>query len=81
MGALEDTWHESSHSGDAGNGVEAAVPWHKSSHSIGVSNCVEVAGTPGSVLVRDTQHRHLGHLDFTAAEWVAFLAGLRNGRL
>ena len=59
-----------------------SLGWHKSSYSGGNAGaCVEVAETPAAVLVRDTQHRHLGHLDFTPSEWVAFLADLRAGRL
>ncbi|WP_084012916.1 DUF397 domain-containing protein, partial [Thermobifida halotolerans] len=42
--------------------------WRKSSYSVGESNCVEVAETPSAVLVRDTQHRDLGHLGFAPAE-------------
>ncbi|PSK98975.1 uncharacterized protein DUF397 [Murinocardiopsis flavida] len=47
--------------------------WHKSSYSNGNnSSCVEVAeGAP--VRVRDTDHRHLGHLTFTPAAWTVFL--------
>ncbi|GAA3978221.1 DUF397 domain-containing protein [Thermobifida alba] len=58
-----------------------SVEFRKSSYSANGVNCVEVAETPAAVLVRDTQHRHLGHLDFTPSEWVAFLADLRAGRL
>lgn len=58
-----------------------SVEFRKSSYSANGVNCVEVAETPDAVLVRDTQNRHLGHLDFAPAEWVAFLADLRAGRL
>jgi len=58
-----------------------SLDWRKSSYSGNAGNCVEVAETPSAVLVRDTQNRHLGHLDFAPAEWVAFLADLRAGRL
>lgn len=62
--------------------MKADLNWHKSSYSNQTGGaCVEVAETPAAVLVRDTQHRHLGHLDFTPSEWVAFLADLRTGRL
>lgn len=46
--------------------------WHKSSYSGEGANCVEVAeGTP--TLIRDTRHRNLGHLEFSAQEWRAFI--------
>ena len=41
--------------------------------------CVEVGRTPdGAVLVRDTKDRAL-QLAFTDEEWVAFVAGVKNG--
>lgn len=50
--------------------------WHKSSYSEGATNCVEVA--EGQVTgVRDTQHRRLTCLEFSAPEWGAFLADLK----
>jgi len=56
--------------------------WHKSSYSnASGGECVEVAETPDAVLVRDTQHRELGHLDFTPKAWAAFLADLKAERL
>ncbi|MFL1382067.1 DUF397 domain-containing protein [Nocardiopsis protaetiae] len=39
-------------------------------------NCVEVADLPGASAVRDTRHRHLGHLLFAASEWQAVLTAL-----
>lgn len=58
------------------------LSWHKSSHSNpSGGHCVEVAETPRAVLVRDTQHRELGHLDFTPGAWAAFLAEAKAGRL
>ena len=42
-------------------------------------NCVEVGRTAdGAVLVRDTKDRAL-QLAFTDEEWVAFVAGVKNG--
>ena len=56
--------------------------WHKSSYSGNVrQECVEVCETPARVSVRDTQHRDLGQLDFTAAEWAGFLHGLKGNQL
>lgn len=58
------------------------LDWYKSSYSNESGGaCVEVAESPDSVFVRDTQNRDLGHLGFAPAEWVAFLADLRAGRL
>jgi hypothetical protein len=51
--------------------------WHKSSAS-GSSNCVEVKRSSRCVLVRDSKNRAL-QLEFTLAEWAAFLAGVRAG--
>jgi hypothetical protein len=55
--------------------------WAKSSHSGGDDHCVEVATLPdGGMLMRDSK---LGDaspvLRFTAAEWRAFVAGVRDG--
>ncbi|MFE1396537.1 DUF397 domain-containing protein [Nocardiopsis dassonvillei] len=53
------------------------MAWHKSSYSGGGGgNCVEVA-EGRSVLVRDTQHRELGHLTFVTAEWTGLLNALK----
>ncbi|QVQ54522.1 DUF397 domain-containing protein [Spiractinospora alimapuensis] len=58
------------------------LAWHKSSYSPNSgSDCVEVAETPHTVLVRDTQHRHLGHLTLPATEWQAFLHAIRRDEL
>ena len=55
--------------------------WVKSSYSGSEANCVEVAAsTDGEhVLVRNTRDRSGGVLDFTPAEWDAFLAGACDG--
>jgi Domain of unknown function (DUF397) len=57
------------------------VTWARSSHSEHVDTCVEVAPFPdGGMLMRDSK---LGDaspvLRFTAAEWRAFVAGVRDG--
>lgn len=59
------------------------VDWHKSSYSNQQGgDCVEVGETfDGSVLMRDTQNRQLGHLTFPDAEFGAFLAGIRSDAL
>lgn len=67
------TWVKSSHSGNL-NCVE--VNWRTSSHS--TADCVQVAlGDP--VLVRHSKDPDGPVLAFTAQEWLAFLAGARDG--
>ncbi|WP_083927577.1 DUF397 domain-containing protein [Nocardiopsis prasina] len=52
--------------------------WKKSSYSNGQGgNCVEARATEQGAAVRDTQNRHLGHLDASAREWEAFVAAVR----
>ena len=62
---------------------ESVDNWNKSSFSGPNSdNCVEVAivGTgAGGTKVRDTKNRDGGTLNFTHDEWVAFVAGVKNG--
>ena len=55
--------------------------WIKSSYSGSEANCVEVTASPDGehVFVRNTRDRSGGVLDFTPAEWDAFLAGARDG--
>jgi hypothetical protein len=56
------------------------VVWHKSSYSGGASgNCVEVADAGEHVYVRNTRDKNGAVLEFSAAEWDAFLAGARDG--
>ena len=54
--------------------------WVKSTLSLANGSCVEVANTPdGEIGVRNSRDPQGGMLRFTAAEWVAFLGGVRNG--
>lgn len=55
----------------------AHTSWHKSSYSTNGGDCVEVA-EGRKVLVRDTQHRELGHLSFQGAEWANLLNTLQR---
>ncbi|QVQ52935.1 DUF397 domain-containing protein [Spiractinospora alimapuensis] len=55
--------------------------WHKSSYSVGDTNCVECRSDFALVNIRDTQHRHLGHLTIPATEWRAFLHAVREDEL
>jgi Domain of unknown function (DUF397) len=54
--------------------------WVKSSLSFSNGNCVEVAELPGgSVGVRNSRDPGGPVLEFTQAEWDAFLGGARRG--
>jgi hypothetical protein len=56
--------------------------WHTSSYSGHPEpNCVEVAQEARSVKIRDTQHRHLGHMEVPASAWGALLGAVRRGEL
>ncbi|PSK93709.1 uncharacterized protein DUF397 [Murinocardiopsis flavida] len=52
--------------------------WHKSTYSAEKGSCVEVA-EGATVLVRDTQHRDLGHIAYPHQAWAVFLNDLRRG--
>jgi len=54
--------------------------WRKSSYSSQSGNCVEVATSlPGLVAVRDSKHPGSPGLLIAAAEWRAFVRGLKAG--
>ncbi|WP_055590908.1 DUF397 domain-containing protein [Peterkaempfera griseoplana] len=56
------------------------VQWVVSSHSPYRELCVEVAELGGgAVAIRDSKNTDLPPLRFTAAEWAAFRAGVRDG--
>lgn len=60
--------------------LDAGANWRKSSYSNKQGgDCVEVAVTRGQVLVRDSKNPEAARLAFTASEWTAFLAGVRDG--
>jgi hypothetical protein len=56
----------------------SGAAWRKSTLSSN-NGCVEVALAPNEVAVRDSKDRGGPVLHFTAHEWEAFLAGVRNG--
>ncbi len=54
--------------------------WRRSRYSVNEVQCVEVADLDGGGrAVRDSKDPAGGFLVFTAAEWVAFTAGVRAG--
>ena len=58
---------------------QARVEWRKSSLST-TNGCVEVAFVGDRIAVRDSKQQGRGPvLEFTAAEWAAFLGGVRDG--
>lgn len=57
-----------------------ALQWMKSSYSAQGDQCVQVAKLPdGRVGVRDSKHEDGPVLVFTAAEWRAFIGGVKDG--
>jgi hypothetical protein len=58
---------------------QARIEWRKSTFST-TNGCVEVAVVGDRIAVRDSKQQGQGPvLEFTAAEWVAFLGGVRGG--
>ena len=68
-------------SGDDAFGTDDTIgTWIKSSLSTYNGNCVEVAGLTGEAIrVRDSKNPRGAALTFSAAEWDAFIGGVRNG--
>lgn len=62
-------------------GVAAMVPvtWRISSFCAGNGECVAVAQLPTGIAVRDTKDPAGPALQFSKAEWLAFLAEARAG--
>jgi Domain of unknown function (DUF397) len=66
-------------SGRRSAGNSGAI-WIKSSLSAYNGNCVEVAGlADASIRVRDSKHPKGAVLNFTPAEWDAFVGGVHKG--
>ena len=60
-----------------GSADASLIQWRASS-LCGTDTCVEVAISDGKAFVRRSKEPAGGHLTFDAAEWRAFLAGVRN---
>jgi len=55
------------------------LKWRKSSFSTH-NNCVEVAPTAdGGMMVRNSKRPEETPISYTASEWRAFVAGVKNG--
>jgi hypothetical protein len=78
------SWQKSSYSGcNGGNCVEVAdltgANWRTSTWSGGNGgNCVQVADLPGTIAVRDSKDQGGPALFFTAAQWAAFTARVKD---
>jgi hypothetical protein len=52
--------------------------WHKAKRC-GTGSCVEVAKAGDQYLVRDSKRPEMAAMRFSAEEWAAFTAGVRDG--
>jgi hypothetical protein len=59
----------------------APAQWVKSSRSTNEGECVEVADLGQHRAVRDSKNPTGALLRFSAAQWSAFMAGVREGQL
>jgi hypothetical protein len=57
----------------------SGLAWRKATASTGQGACVEIAPLEKGVLVRHSKDPGGPTLHYTAAEWAAFLHGVRNG--
>lgn len=56
------------------------APQYRKSSFCGYNGCVEVAALTGdTIALRDSKNPEAAPHIFTAAEWDAFIAGVRNG--
>ncbi|HEV2639413.1 MAG TPA: DUF397 domain-containing protein [Actinocrinis sp.] len=61
--------------------IEGIIEWRKSDACGFQGECVEVAMLPGGgVGVRDSKAEGGPVLEFSGAEWAAFVAGVRSGQ-
>lgn len=60
--------------------MDGNLKWFTSSYSANGQSCIECARTPdGGMAVRDSKDPDSPILKFTATEWQAFVARIRNG--
>lgn len=75
---VEAKWTKSTYSIPNGDCVEAK--WAKSTHSAYNGNCVEAqAENDATISVRNSRFPEGPELNFTPAEWEAFIAGVKDG--
>lgn len=55
------------------------MQWQKASASFDKGACVEVARLGDGIAVRDSKRPEDGWLNYTTAEWAAFLDGVKKG--
>lgn len=55
--------------------------WRKSSYSGNQTNCVEVGALAEGAAVRDSKDRAAGYFVADRAQWSAFIAAVKGGRL
>lgn len=58
--------------------TQHVTDWHTASYSANGSHCVEAREKADGAEVRDSMHRHEGHLEFPTAEWATLLGGIRR---
>ncbi|GGT16108.1 DUF397 domain-containing protein [Nonomuraea spiralis] len=61
-------------------GPRGTVAWVKSAYSGGGGDCVQLQPAGGGVVVRDSKVPDGQVLWFSRSEWVAFLAGAKDGQ-
>lgn len=64
---------------ESGACVQVGADWTKSKRSAANGNCVETMAYQGDILVRDSKDPTGPVLRFTADEWAAFTAGVKDG--
>lgn len=74
-------WRKSTRSNSTGACIEVAPSWGESTHRNSAASPVGVAGLRASVAVRDSKNPHGQRLAFTADQWTAFAAHVKQGDL
>ncbi|WP_019813945.1 DUF397 domain-containing protein [Saccharomonospora saliphila] len=55
------------------------MTWRKSKYSANTDNCVEFRRIDGGVEVRNSKRPDEATIAYTASEWKAFIAGVKDG--